>query len=67
MDTDIASSAGGSFTMHARIASVNDDLLTDTKLASGSGGLGAACMQNTSKTAPCWKMFENSPIWGNSL
>jgi len=58
----VAIPSGEFFIMHVRIASVNDDLFTDTKLASGSDDLGAACMQNTSKSAPCWKMFQNSLI-----
>jgi len=57
----------GSWSLHARIASVNGDLLTDTKLASGSGGLGPACMHFTYKIALSRKLFKNKPIWKNSL
>jgi len=50
--------------MHAYIASGNGDLFTETKLVSGSGGLGAACMQNTYKRAPHLENILKQPHLG---
>jgi len=55
------------WSLHVHIAIARSDSFTETKLASGTGSLAAACMHFTSKRAPLGKLFENDPIWKKSF
>ena len=65
--TYITSHTGDLFSLQVHIAIARSDSFTETKLASGTGGLGAACMRFTSKRAPSRKYFKNDPIWEKCL
>jgi len=55
------------FPMHGEIANGDGESITDSKLASSTGGLLCACMRFMCKIDPCWNYLQNNPISGNCL